>query len=258
MKKIVSLLIVCMVSSILLSAQDTININNPQLKIFLPKKGTSTGRAMLILPGGGYVGLAVNHEGYDWAEYFNAKGIATAVLSYTMPNGDRSLPFNDVEKAMKLIHQHADEWNIDKNDIGIMGSSAGGHLAATYATHCKPELAPAFQILFYPVITMDKRYTHIGSHDNLLGKNATKELEDKYSNEKQVTEKTSRAIILFADKDDVVPTENGVNYYLALTRHGVPATLHIYPSGGHGFGYNKSFPYHKEMLQNLSSWLHSF
>jgi len=107
-----------------------------------------------------------------------------------MPNGDRSLPFNDVEKAMKLIHQHADEWNIDKNDIGIMGSSAGGHLAATYATHCKPELAPAFQILFYPVITMDKSYTHIGSHDNLLGKNATKELEDKYSNEKQVTEKT--------------------------------------------------------------------
>lgn len=109
MKKIVSLLIACMVSSILLSAQDTISINNPQLKIFLPKKGTSTGRAVLILPGGGYVGLAVNHEGYDWAEYFNAKGIATAVLSYTMPNGDRSLPFNDVEKAMKLIHQHADE-----------------------------------------------------------------------------------------------------------------------------------------------------
>ena len=131
MKKFVSLLIACMVSSILLSAQDTISINNPQLKIFLPKKGTSTGRAVLILPGGGYVGLAVNHEGYDWAEYFNAKGIATAVLSYTMPNGDRSLPFNDVEKAMKLIRQHADEWNIDKNDIGIMGSSAGGHLAAT-------------------------------------------------------------------------------------------------------------------------------
>lgn len=258
MKKYIFLLIACLASSFMLSAQDTISINNPQLKVFLPKKGTSTGRAVLILPGGGYTGLAINHEGYDWAEYFNSKGIAAVVLAYTLPQGNPSRPFNDVEKAMQLIRQHASEWNINKNGIGIMGSSAGGHLAATYATHCKPELAPAFQILFYPVITMDKRYTHIGSHDSLLGKNASKELEEYYSNEKQVTAKTPRAIILFADRDNAVPTENGVNYYLALTRHGVPATLHIYPSGGHGFGYNKSFPYHKDMLQNLTSWLKSF
>lgn len=252
---IVSALLLC--AAMQVSAQKEVAFDSPKLKLFLPEAG-ATGRAVLILPGGGYAGLASDNEGYGWVDYFTGKGIAAAVLEYTLPEGNRSLPFDDVEKAMKLLRSHAEEWHIDTAQIGIMGSSAGGHLASTYATHCKPELAPAFQILFYPVITMDVSYTHRGSRDHLLGTDVSPELEKEYSNEKQVTEKTSRAIILIADGDDIVPVENGVNYYLALKKHNVPASLYIYPGGGHGFGSRPDFAYREEMLMNLTSWLDSF
>ena len=139
-----------------------------------------------------------------------------------------------------------------------MGSSAGGHLASTMATHVKSTVRPAFQVLFYPVITMDKSFTHLGSHDNLLGKDASRELEDQYSNEKQVTKDTPRAYIAFSDDDDAVPTKNGALYYLALKENNVPASFFIYPSGGHGWGSRKDFKYNKEMLQDLEAWLQSF
>lgn len=240
-------------------AQKVVRFDNPKLSVYLPDNAKPTGRAVLILPGGGYVNLASDSEGFWWASYFNERGIAVAVLDYKMPGGGNyNVPFNDVESAMRIIHNHAAEWGIRTSDIGIMGSSAGGHLAATYATYSKPELAPAFQILFYPVITMDKSYTHMGSHDNLLGKTASKALEEKYSMEKQVKSTTPRALILIADDDDIVPTENGVNYYLALHKQHVPASLHIYPTGGHGFGYRVQFPYRQEMLADLGAWLRSF
>ena len=132
------------------------------------------------------------------------------------------------------------------------------NLASTIATHAKPELRPNFQILFYPVITMDKSYTHRGSHDNLLGKDASAELELEYSNEKQVTKDTPRAFIVYSDDDKVVPPANGVNYYLALNKNNVPSVLHIYPSGGHGWGIREGFLYKNEMLDELTSWLRSF
>ena len=132
------------------------------------------------------------------------------------------------------------------------------NLASTIATHAKPELRPNFQILFYPVITMDKSYTHRGSHDNLLGKDASAELELEYSNEKQVTKDTPRAFIVYSDDDKVVPPANGVNYYLALNKNNVPSVLHIYPSGGHGWGIREGFLYKSEMLNELTSWLRSF
>ena len=239
-----------------LKAQKTIKIDNPKLTVFLPEK--PTGRAVLILPGGGYEHLAVENEGMAWSSFFLEKGIAMAVLEYTMPSGNPAKPFGDVEESMRILHENSESWGIDKKSVGIMGFSAGGHLASTFATHCHSELAPAFQILFYPVITMDERFTHQGSRDNLLGKTPSAEIVDKYSNEKQVTESTPRAIILLSDGDNIVPAENSTAYYLALTKHKVPASLHIYPSGWHGFGFNSDFKYHNDMIGDLSSWLESF
>lgn len=254
-------LLVLLLTGLQVSAQSTpkpFDIEQPSLRVFLPAPELATGRAVVACPGGGYSGLAVNHEGYDWAPYFNKQGIALIVLKYRMPKGDRTLPISDAEAAMKMVRDSADVWNLNPNDIGIMGSSAGGHLASTIATHAPEALRPNFQILFYPVITMDKSFTHMGSHDNLLGKDASVDLEKEFSNEKQVTKETPRAFIVYSDDDKVVPPANGVNYYLALNNKGVPSVLHIYPTGGHGWGIREDFLYKSEMQNELTSWLRSF
>lgn len=254
-------LLVLLLTGLQVSAQSTpkpFDIEQPSLRVFLPAPELATGRAVVACPGGGYSGLAVNHEGYDWAPYFNKQGIALIVLKYRMPKGDRTLPISDAEAAMKMVRDSADVWNLNPNDIGIMGSSAGGHLASTIATHAPEALRPNFQILFYPVITMDKSFTHMGSHDNLLGKDASVDLEKEFSNEKQVTKETPRAFIVYSDDDKVVPPANGVNYYQALNKKGVPSVLHIYPTGGHGWGIREDFLYKSEMQNELTSWLRSF
>ena len=254
-------LLVLLLTGLQVSAQSTpkpFDIEQPSLRVFLPAPELATGRAVVACPGGGYSGLAVNHEGYDWAPYFNKQGIALIVLKYRMPKGDRTLPISDAEAAMKMVRDSADVWNLNPNDIGIMGSSAGGHLASTIATHAPEALRPNFQILFYPVITMDKSFTHMGSHDNLLGKDASADLEKEFSNEKQVTKETPRAFIVYSDDDKVVPPANGVNYYLALNKKGVPSVLHIYPTGGHAWGIREDFLYKSEMQNELTSWLRSF
>lgn len=254
-------LLVLLLTGLQVSAQSTpkpFDIEQPSLRVFLPAPELATGRAVVACPGGGYSGLAVNHEGYDWAPYFDKQGIALIVLKYRMPKGDRTLPISDAEAAMKMVRDSADVWNLNPNDIGIMGSSAGGHLASTIATHAPEALRPNFQILFYPVITMDKSFTHMGSHDNLLGKDASADLEKEFSNEKQVTKETPRAFIVYSDDDKVVPPANGVNYYLALNKKGVPSVLHIYPTGGHGWGIREDFLYKSEMQNELTSWLRSF
>lgn len=254
-------LLVLLLTGLQVSAQSTpkpFDIEQPSLRVFLPAPELATGRAVVACPGGGYSGLAVNHEGYDWAPYFNKQGIALIVLKYRMPKGDRTLPISDAEAAMKMVRDSADVWNLNPNDIGIMGSSAGGHLASTIATHAPEALRPNFQILFYPVITMDKSFTHMGSHDNLLGKDASADLEKEFSNEKQVTKETPRAFIVYSDDDKVVPPANGVNYYLALNKKGVPSVLHIYPTGGHGWGIREDFLDKSEMQNELTSWLRSF
>ena len=254
-------LLVLLLTGLQVSAQSTpkpFDIEQPSLRVFLPAPELATGRAVVACPGGGYSGLAVNHEGYDWAPYFNKQGIALIVLKYRMPKGDRTLPISDAEAAMKMVRDSADVWNLNPNDIGIMGSSAGGHLASTIATHAPEALRPNFQILFYPVITMDKSFTHMGSHDNLLGKDASAELETEFSNEKQVTKETPCAFIAYSDDDKTVPPANGVNYYLALNKKGVPSVLHIYPTGGHGWGIREDFLYKSEMQNELTSWLRSF
>ena len=226
--------------------------------VYLPEKATATGRAVVICPGGGYSHLAMNHEGHDWAPFFNNMGIAAIVLKYRMPEGNHEVPVADAEEAMRLVRRNAKNWNIDPTDIGIMGSSAGGHLASTVATHATGDAMPAFQILFYPVITMMPDITHKGSHDNFLGHKPKKRLQQEYSNDLHVSRVTPRAFIALSDDDQSVLPANGVNYYVELYRHDVPAALHVYPKGGHGWGNRDSFVYHNEMQLELKAWLRSF
>lgn len=228
------------------------------IKVFLPDAKRATGRAVVICPGGGYARLAMDHEGTQWAPFFNNMGIATIVLHYRMPNGNAKVPISDAEEALRTVRRNAKNWHINASDIGIMGFSAGGHLASTIATQSKGDAKPNFQILFYPVITMMQGYTHQGSHDNLLGYNASKKDEQKFCSDLQVTRVTPRACLLLSDDDHAVLPINSVNYYAELYRHDVPASIYVYPTGGHGWGMNTSFAYHSEMLLNLKGWLESF
>lgn len=233
-----------------------------ELTVYLPDAKKATGRAIVCCPGGGYSHLAMDHEGHQWATFFNNQGIALIVLKYRMPHGNYVVPISDAEQAMKIVRQNAAEWHIDPHNVGIMGFSAGGHLASTIATHSKGEAAPNFQILFYPVITMDLGFTHKGSHDNLLGTNHDKKklrkLEAEYSNDQQVNRTTPRAFLALSDDDKAVPAANGFGYYQQLYKHDVPASIHIYPSGGHGWGYRESFAFHYQMVFELKAWLQSF
>ena len=210
------------------------------------------GQAIVACPGGGYAGIATTHEGHDMAAWFNTQGITYAVLHYRMPYGKHEIPLSDAHQAIRYMRKNGEKWGIKQ--LGIMGSSAGGHLASTVATHFDAETRPDFQILFYPVVTMTD-YTHQGSKDNLLGKNPSEELVKLYSNELQVTEQTPPAFIMHSSNDDAVPVLNSINYYLALCKHGVWSSMHLYPIGGHGWGYNESFPYKAQWKNELEKWL---
>lgn len=227
----------------------------PSIRVFLPAKENANGKAVVCCPGGGYVHLSMENEGYNWAQFYNEQGFAYIVLKYRMPNGVTEVPISDAKEALRIVRENAAAWNILPDKVGIMGSSAGGHLASTVATHSDSLTAPAFQILFYPVITFDYAYTHQGSRHGLIGKEASPEMVELYSNEKQVTKQTPPAIMLLSDDDTAVPTPNSVNYYLALKHNHVPASLHIYPSGGHGWGFRENFKYHEQMLADLKAWL---
>ena len=238
------------------------NNDKAEITVYLPDAKKATGRAVVCCPGGGYSHLAIDHEGHQWATFFNNQGIALIVLKYRMPHGNRMIPISDAEEAMKTVRRQASEWHIDPHNVGIMGFSAGGHLASTIATHSTGDAAPNFQILFYPVITMDLGFTHKGSHDNFLGdghsKKELRKLEADYSNDLQVNRTTPRAFLALSDDDKAVPAANGFNYYEQLYKHDVPASIHIYPTGGHGWGYRESFAYHYNVIFELKAWLESF
>lgn len=229
------------------------NVVNPTVTVYPAAK--PNGVAIVMCPGGGYARLAMNHEGHDMADWFNAQGITYAVLKYRMPNGHDEVPLSDAEQAIRLVRQHAAEWGTDPHRVGIMGASAGGHLAASLATlHSSEETRPDFQILFYPVITMGIA-THGGSRTNLIGENPAPELEQRYTLEKQVTERTPQAFIMLSADDNSVPPANSLNYFTALCEHGVPASMHIYPTGGHGWGFRDSFLYKRQWTGELEKWL---
>ena len=226
------------------------DVTVPTLTIYRAAK--PNGMAIVACPGGGYVRLATAHEGHDMAAWFNALGITYAVLKYRMPNTHHDVPLSDALQAIRIMKQHADEWKFNK--VGIMGSSAGGHLASTAATHFTEDSRPDFQILFYPVVSMINP-THQGSKDNLLGKTPSEEMLNLYSNERQVTPQTPPAFIMHSSDDKAVPVSNSVDYYTALVKNGVSASLHIYPIGGHGWGFRDNFIYKRQWTGELEKWL---
>jgi acetyl esterase/lipase len=230
--------------------QSTSLVTIPTLSIFLPKESKPNQAAVLIFPGGGYQHLAIDKEGTKVAEWFNSLGIVGIVVKYRLPN-DKIMknknigPLQDAQEAVRYVRQNAAKYNIDPNKIGIMGFSAGGHLASTLATHydektyeptSKISARPDFALLIYPVISMQNDITHKGSQESLLGKNASQDLIDSFSNEKRITAQTPPTFLVHATDDTVVLPENSINYYLGLKKNAVKAELHIYEKGGHGFG----------------------
>lgn len=235
------------------------NVSSPELTIYQANKTKSTGMAVVICPGGGYAGLAIQHEGSQFAKWLNGQGITAFVLKYRMPNKHKEVPLDDAQQAIRYVREHANEFDVDTNKIGIAGFSAGGHLAATASTHYTTEgvsTRPDFSILFYPVITMETA-THGGSRSNLLGDKPQSEDIQFFSNEQHVNANTPPAILLLSDDDKSVPTTNSVLYYESLKKNSIPATMYIFPKGGHGWGMNIDFEYHSQMLELLGMWLKS-
>lgn len=226
-------------------------VAEPTLLVYPAAK--PNGLSVVMCPGGGYTHLARFHEGTDMADWFNAQGITYAVLLYRMPQGHSDVPLSDAQQAIRVMRENADKWGITK--VGIAGASAGGHLASTAATHYTQDSRPDFQILFYPVISLDSEITHMGSCENLLGKDASIDLIKLYSNELHVTPDTPVAFIMHSSDDRTVPVENTLRYFGALTANKVYSTLHIYPIGGHGWGFRDSFPFKPQWTSELSYWL---
>jgi acetyl esterase/lipase len=244
------------------------NVSRPSLTVFLPPKEKANGTAVIICPGGGYSILAASHEGYDVAKKFNDWGFAAFVLKYRIPDEKTMVnkeigPLQDAQRAIQMVREKAKEWGINPNKIGIMGFSAGGHLASTAGTHFnkavienknKTSVRPDFMILIYPVISFSDSIGHIGSRDNLLGKNPSAEKIKEYSNELQITMNTPPAFLVHAGNDDAVKVENSIDFYEAEQKNNIPAELHIYPKGGHGFGMNN--PTTKDQwMERLKNWL---
>jgi acetyl esterase/lipase len=239
-------------------------VTKPTLQAYLPEKDKATGAAVIICPGGGYSVIVYQGEGVNTAKEFAKNGIAAFVLKYRLPDDsamvDKKIgPLQDAQQAIKVVRENAAGWGVNPNKIGIMGFSAGGHLASTEATHYKEaliennnntSLRPDFQILVYPVITMQDNLTHADSKKKVLGNNPSKDIVDKFSNELQVDEKTPSAYITHAADDKTVDVDNSINYFEALRHHNVPVEMHIYPKGGHGFVFGL-----KGWMDPLFKWM---
>ena len=226
------------------------NVQEPTLEVYLPSKQNSTGQGVLICPGGGYQGLAYDWEGTDIAKWLNANGIAGFVLKYRLPNegtGGTKAPHMDAKRGLRIMRANATRWNLNPDKIGVMGFSAGGHLASTLGTQFgKKESNPVddidelsdrpdFMILMYPVISMAKNITHGGSRKNLIGENPNESMISRYSSELNITSSTPPTLLIHSADDEAVPVENSIQFFLGLKRNKVPAEMHVYPEGGHGY-----------------------
>lgn len=243
--------------------------DKPAITIYAAPEGSGTQTAVVICPGGGYGHLAMGHEGHDIAKWFNSFGVTAAILEYRMSRGGykHPVPLLDAQRAIRTVRARADKLNIDPSRIGIIGFSAGGHLASTAATHFdtgnpkaqdpieRQSCRPDFAILCYPVIAFGEPFTHRGSQRNLIGKNPPQQLVKHLSNEKQVTKDTPPTFLFHTDQDKVVPAENSIAFYMALRKANVPAELHIYRNGRHGVGLAKSLPHTSQWPQACKNWL---
>ncbi len=242
-------------------------VTQPTLTPFFPAKGKVNGTAVVICPGGSYSIVAIDHEGYAIAKKFNELGVTAFVLKYRLPSDkimvDKTIgPLQDAQRAIQMVRERAGEWGLNTARVGIVGFSAGGHLASTEGTHFNKavidnsehiSLRPDFMVLGYPVITFGE-LAHAGSRENLIGKNASAELIDLYSNEKQVTAQTPPTFLVHAEDDNVVPVQNSIMFYEALLKAGVKGELHIYEKGGHGFGLHNSTT-KDEWFERCANWM---
>ncbi len=243
-------------------------ISRPTLTMYLPPKGKASGTAVIICPGGGYWVVAENIEGSEVAKRFNEMGVAAFVLKYRIP-GDATMvnreigPLQDAQQAIKIVRERAAEWGINPTQIGIMGFSAGGHLASTAGTHYNhvvipnkenTSVRPDFMMLIYPVVSFLKPVAHQGSADQLLGKTPTEEKLKQYSNELQVTDQTPPTFLVHGSNDNGVLPQNSIQFYLALRQHNVPAELHIYDGSNHGFGLHLKNT-KEEWIDRSRNWL---
>lgn len=230
------------------------NVSDPEMYVYRAVGPRSSGAAILICPGGGYVRLAMQHEGHEVAQWLAQNGVTAVVLKYRMPNGHSDVPLSDAVEAMKIIRRHAPEWGIDPEKVGVAGFSAGGHLAATLATRFDAGSRPDFAVLFYPVITLDFS-AHAGSKSSLLGANPSEKLIDQYSVEKWITPQTPTMLIFHSDDDKGVSVSNSLAVYSGLKSKGVPAAMYIFPTGGHGWGFRSDFEYHEQWKVLMLKWL---
>jgi acetyl esterase/lipase len=243
-------------------------VSIPTYRFFPASSGKDPKTCVVICPGGGYRILASSHEGYDIAAKFNEIGVSALVLYYRLPEDSAQVekkfaPLQDAQAALALVRANAAKWNLDPNKVGIMGFSAGGHLAATASTHFTKDytgilpaanLRPDFSILLYPVISV-RPFGHSGSSQNLLGKNPSEEDLHLFSNEEQVTQQTPKAFLVHAADDGAVPLNNSLLYAERLTANKVPVDLHVYAKGGHGFGLNNKTTSGDLWFDRLISWM---
>jgi len=234
------------------------NISDPTVTVYLPDKKKATGQIVVICPGGGYRFVSSFNEGRDVAAWMTGRGIAAVELHYRLPNGHHSIPVSDALAAIEYAKANASAWGCDPSQVGIIGFSAGGHLAASASTLFTGEKnRPAFSILIYPVITMDERYTHHGTRQSLLGAGYKAEMVERYSTEKQVGKNTPPTFIALCTDDRTVDPRNSTMYYDALVAAKVPAEMHVYPKGGHGWGFDRSrlTDFRPEFDRALERWL---
>lgn len=232
-----------------------VNTTKAVLYVYNADQSKATGQAVVICPGGGYGKLSMDQEGFIMAQWLAKNGIAAFVLEYRLPNGHKEVPLEDAVEAIRVVRKKAKKFNIDPAKVGIMGFSAGGHLAASASNLPAVENRPNFSILFYPVITANDYTTHRGSFRNLLGKKHSEQEAEKWSMEKCVDANTPPTILILSDDDTTVPAAGSAMYYAALRYHGVKASMYVFPEGGHGWGNYDTFSYQKEWQHLLLRWL---
>jgi len=258
------------------------NVSVPSMTFYPADSAKNMGVTILIIPGGGYGIEAAKHEGSQFGEWLSSLGINAFVLKYRLPNKHAFIPLKDAQQAMRIIRSRAGEWKLDPSKVGVSGFSAGGHLASTLGTHFDlgtptPPVAPLakgmkpippmpaplssfscrpdFMILFYPVVSMQESVTHAGSRENLLGPGYKRDSVDYYSNERQVTKDTPPTLFFLSDDDGAVLPQNSLDFYAALKKYKIPASLYIFPEGGHGWGFHATFRYHTMWKELYIDWL---